>query len=344
VLDGKLADWRPALELKEPKPSPDASARVSAKAAVFKESLYLAVQVTDDVVTVHDQLEVTLFFPGAGTTARGAIYSYGKDGLRTPHPEVGPPAFAQPLLKSGVLSSSGTTVFELAFPARSLPRFPAAKPLVLSVCLEYLDVDEPEGTTTPTRVFSCPTGEMVQGPVRLPDEFRRSLKLAVSPEVEGLEARPDGWVGFSRLHSPTWVQSDASLTPESLARLVAFGQAVDPASVSLAVPRTLMLGDNRPVFTVVTGQNPYDKERCNAAVELRLTMYVVRGQVANRVLEWPAATCNLGRAMRFELDPESGQLLIGYTNGQSARFIFTDDHFERSELGALVLHRFWSAT
>jgi hypothetical protein len=66
--------------------------------------------------------------------------------------------------------------------------------------------------------------------------------------------------------------------------------------------------------------------------ELRMAMYAVSGAAALRVLEWPAATCQLGRAMRFELSPE-GNLLIGYTGGSTAHFTWAGDHFERSELG-----------
>lgn len=127
---------------------------------------------------------------------------------------------------------------------------------------------------------------------------------------------------------------DAEFTPESLAELIAFDNAIDPASVALPIPRKLVLADNRPLFTLLTGKNPYSKDACNPNNELRMAMYVVKGNVAARALEWPAATCALGRAMRFELEAESGQLLIGYTNGQTARFVWTADHFERSELGS----------
>jgi len=52
------------------------------------------------------------------------------------------------------------------------------------------------------------------------------------------------------------------------------------------------------------------------------------------VLEWPAATCKLGKAMRLELGAE-GTLEIGYTSGTTHHFAWTVDHFERSELGML---------
>ena len=55
---------------------------------------------------------------------------------------------------------------------------------------------------------------MEGGPTRLPDEFRKALKLAPPADVEGVEARETGWIGFSKLHYPTWVQADAELTVE----------------------------------------------------------------------------------------------------------------------------------
>lgn len=330
-LDGVLKDFAPAADLKLPKPEKTGTA-LTAKAAFHKDTLFVAVHAKDDAVTDDDVLEVTLFFPDSGTTSRGFVYKFGKAGVLSQSLEAGPPPFAAKLLEAGVKAEKGLT-FELAIPARALPRFQAFKQLAISICLEYQDVDAEGGE--PVKTITCPTGEMVGGPTRLPDELRKNAKLAPSPEVEGIEARPTGWVGYSKLHYPTWVVTDADeLTPESLAELIAFDNAIDPATVSLPIPRSLVLGDNRPVFTLVTGSNPYSKDSCNPANELRMAMYVVKGNVASRVLEWPAATCTLGRAMRFELEPESGQLLIGYTNGQTARFVWTHDHFERSELGS----------
>jgi len=330
-LDGVLKDFTPAAELKLPRPEAGASAALTAKAAFFKETLYLAVQVKDDAFNEHDQLEVTLYFPDSGTTARGFVYRYGKDGVRPPSVEAGPPAFAVARLGAAVKEDDTGATFELAFPARSLPRFQGFKQLALSICLEYQDVDV--ANQPPQKTMTCPTGEMLGGPTRLPDDLRKNLKLQPAADVEGLEARPTGWVGYSKLHYPTWVAGDADFTPDSLAELIALDNAIDAASVSLPIPRKLTLADNRPLFTLLTGKNPYSKDACNGANELRLAMYVVKGNVASRVLEWPAATCSLGRAMQFELDPQ-GSLTIGYTNGQTSRFVWTTDHFERSELGA----------
>jgi hypothetical protein len=140
-------------------------------------------------------------------------------------------------------------------------------------------------------------------------------------------------VGYSKLHYASWAEGDAALTARTLGELVLGEAALDPASVALPIPAQLLLPDNRPIFTVLSGKNPYRaQEGCVDGDELRMAMYVVKGATAARVLEWPAATCKLGRAMRFELSPD-GELLIGYTNGSTARFTWTSEHFERSELG-----------
>lgn len=333
VVDGAVKDLAPAFELKLPKPGEGGTA-LTAKATFFRDSLLLGVVASDEAFNEHDALEVTVWFIDAGTTARGFVYRLGKTGLLPAMPEFGPPDFAQAAAKAAVVSDARTVTFELALPGRALPRFQAFKPLLVSVCLEYADVDV--AGEEPRKTVSCPTGEMVGGPLRLPDTFRTALKLQPIPEVEGIEARPRGWMGFSKLHYPTWVVADTDFTPASLTEMVAPDDAIEPASVALPLPRRLVLADNRPVFTLLTGKNPYSKDACNPANELRLAMYVVKGNVAARVLEWPAATCTLGRAMKFELDPDSGQLVIGYTNGQTARFVWTAEHFERSELGALT--------
>jgi hypothetical protein len=183
-----------------------------------------------------------------------------------------------------------------------------------------------------SKLTSCPAHEMVGGPTRIPDELRKELKLTPPENVEGIEARETGWVGYSRLHYPTWAVADAELTPESLATLIAGDAAIEPSAVSLPIPTQLQLPDNRPIFTVLTGKNPYGKQGCTAGDELRIAMYLVKGASAFRVLEWPAATCQLGRATRFELSPD-GNLTISYSNGSTAHFAWTSDHFERSELG-----------
>jgi hypothetical protein len=332
-VDGELKDLAGATDFKMPPGARGASAELKVRAAFKKDTVYVGVTVKDDVVTDGDHLDLTLYFPGSGTTSKGVAYRFGKSGLIEGNPETAAPDWAQPMVKAVTRPDAKGTGYtlEIAIPARALPRFQAFKQLALSLCADYADVDA-EGSD-PVLLSSCPNGEMPGGPTRIPDEFRKTLKLTPTAEVEGIEAREHGWVGYSKLHYPTWVMSDTDFTPQSLAEVVLGEAAIPPDSVALPIPPKLMLPDNRPIFTMLSGKNPYlKKEGCIDGNELRLAMYVVKGSVASRVLEWPAATCKLGRGMRFELSAE-GELTIGYTNGSTAHFSWSGDHFERSELG-----------
>lgn len=331
-IDGELKDLSPAQDFKSPESAAGGSARVSFKAAFKKDTLYFGVTVTDDKLMAGDALDVTLFFPGSGTTSRGVVYRFTGAGVAETPSELAAPEWAQKLLKAATKPTRDGYTLEAAVPARALPRFQAFKQLALSICVDYADVDMEGGE--PSRLTTCPTGEMVGGPTRLPDDLRRNLKLAPTPEVEGVEARERGWLGFSKLHYPTWALGDETLTADSLAQLVAGEGAINPASVALPTPK-LVLDDNRPIFTILTGKNPFVKDRCVSDSELRMAYYVTKDRVASRVLEWPAANCKLGKAMRVELGAE-GALEIGYTNGTTHHFTWTVDHFERSELGLLL--------
>lgn len=331
-LDGDLKDLAPVQAFKRPDSADGASAALDLRAAFRKDTLFLGVTVDDDKLLAADQLDVTLFFPDSGTTARGVVYRFGTDGLREAPAEIGAPPFAQALVKSAVKTTRKGFTLEVAVPARALPRFQAFKPLALSICVDYADVDL-DGAEA-SKLTTCPTGEMAGGPTRLPDELRKNLKLVPAADVEGIEAREKGWLGYSKLHYPTWVQADEPLTEASLGELIAGEAALPPASVSLPAVK-LVLADNRPIFTILTGKNPYVKDACVSGNELRMAMYVTKDRVASRVLEWPAATCKLGKAMRIELSPE-GSLEIGYTSGTTHHFTWTVDHFERSELGLLT--------
>ncbi|MEW5739538.1 MAG: hypothetical protein AB1938_11465 [Myxococcota bacterium] len=329
-LDGVLKDLAPAQDFKMPESAKGSSASLSLKAAFRKDTLYVGVVVEDDKLVGADALDVSLYFPDSGTTSKGVVYRFGAEGPVPAPEEIAAPAFAQALVKAGTKQSAQGFTLEVAIPARALPRFQAFKQLALTLCAEYADVDMEGGEAS--KLATCPAGEMVGGPTRIPDDLRKALKLTPIDSVEGIEARETGWVGFSRLHYPTWVVGDAELTPESLGQLIAGDGAIEPSSVALPIPARLQLPDNRPIFTVLTGKNPYAGSTCVTGNELRMAMYVVKGATAFRVLEWPAATCQLGRAMRFDLNPE-GNLTIGYTNGSTAHFTWADDHFERSELG-----------
>ncbi len=333
VVDGNLKDLAPALELKLADTAEGASASLKLKAAFRRDTLYVGATVADDRLVEGDALDLVLYFPESGLTSKGVIYRFNDQGLLDPPAEGGAPAFAQALVKVATTRSDAGYTLEAAFPARALPRFHAARQLAFTLCAHYVDADARGGETS--SLSTCTGGEMVGGPTRLPDELRKNLKLSPPADVEGIEARERGWLGYSKLHYPTWAAGDEALTPTSLGELVAGEAALAPSSVALPLPEQLLLPDNRPIFTVLTGKNPHVKDRCVEGNELRMAMYVVKGKVANRVLEWPAANCKLGRAMRFELSPD-GALQIGYTNGTTQHFTWTAEHFERAELGQVA--------
>lgn len=332
-LDGVLKDLTPALELKMPAQAASASATISAKAAFRKDTLYLGVKVTDDLAQGRDELTVTLYFPSAGTTARGYPYRFGLEGKRPSDPAARVPAFAQELVASATRADGKTTTYEIAVPARALPRWPATRQLGLLLCVDYADFDTDTLTDEATNVSSCPNGETAAGPVRVPDELRKVLKATPPAEVEAIEPRAHGWLGYAELHYPLWVWGDEPLTAQSLPGVVS-DEPVDPVKARLPLSETWALPDGRAVLPVVTGSDPYGQSECDASKELRLALYATKANVATRVLEWPAATCGLGRALSFQLSPE-GHLTIGYSNGSMANFTFSGDHFERSELGVV---------
>lgn len=328
-LDGVFKDLSPATDLKMPATAISQSSALSVKAAFRKDTLYVGVHVTDDKPLATDEVVITLFFPGSGITARGYAYKFGFDGQRAPSPDAQVPSYATEAVKAaGKIEPKGFSL-EVAFPPRALPRFQAKTQLALTICVDYADDDE--GSTT--QLTTCPGGDMAGGPTRLPDELRRVVKVAPPPDVEGLEPRANGFVGFAELHYPTWGYSDGPMTPEALRGLIAGADSIDPRQAKLPVSDSLVLPDNRPVYTVLTGTDPYAGDKCDAEQEVRLAMYGIKGNVANRVLEWPAITCGLGRALSIQLSPE-GHLQIGYSNGSVANFAYSGDHFERSELGA----------
>jgi hypothetical protein len=328
-LDGNLKDLAPAQDFKMPATALSASSALSLKAAFRKDSLFLGVKITDDKVTPGDELTVSLFFPGSGTTAKGHAFRFGSEGVRPPDPALEIPMYALEALKSGVKDEAKGFTLEIQVPVKALPRFQARSQLAVDICLEYTD-DDGEGQKQ--TLSSCTSGEMPGGPTRLPDELRRVVKVQPPADVEGLEARSNGFVGYAELHYPTWGYTDEPLTAQALRTLIAGDDSIDPAKARLPISDALVLPDNRPLYAVLTGKDPYVGDKCDAEQEVRLAMYGVKGNVAMRVLEWPAITCGLGRALSFQLSPE-GHLQIGYSNGSVASFTFSGDHFERSELG-----------
>ncbi|PTL79141.1 hypothetical protein [Vitiosangium sp. GDMCC 1.1324] len=318
-LDGNLKDFPATLTIKPPA-SMDASASFTARVGWRKDILYVGVETTGDQLQAGDLVTLSLFFPDAGPTATGNVFRFAFDGKRASPPESGTSEFAQKQLEAGVQHKDNTLALEVAIPARAFPRFPAEEPLVLDLCVTY------------DNVSNCKGGGMVGEALRLPDEFRKGLKLKPTAGVMGLEAQPDGWLGYGVLHYPDWVEANEPLTHDLLKGLVA-PKAVEAEAAGVNVPETLSLPNGKTLLVVLSGETPYTNQgTCDADKELRLGLYLVKGKTAQRVLEWPAATCALGRATSVVLD-EEGALSIGYSNGPTINFAWSGDHFERTELG-----------
>jgi len=328
-LDGSLKDFPATLTLKPPA-SLEASASFTARVGWRKDTLYIGVEATDDQLQSGDILTLTLFFPDAGMTATGNTFRYAFDGKRASLPDSFTSAYAQKLVEAGVQRKDTTLTFELAVPARALPRIPAVDPLVLDLCLTYEDVDA-EGKE-PSAVSNCKGGGMLGEALKLPDEFRKGLKLKPPENVVGLEGNAGGWLGYGILSYPSWVEGDAALTADSLEQMVAPG-GISAEQAGLHVPEELSLPNGKPLVVVLSGENPYSaRGTCDSGKELRFGFYLVKGKTAQRALEWPAATCALGRANSMVLD-EQGTLRIGYSNGPTINFDWSVDHFNRNELG-----------
>lgn len=322
-VDGDLKDFTGATAFKLPAA---AEKQLEVSAGFKGDTVYVAATFKGEPeVAAAAELEVMIDFPGAGTTARGHVWRFGPEGLRKADPAVAAPDWANALLAVASKQDKKGLHYELAIPARALPRFQGNLQLSFNLCVIRHDGE--------ARVDSCAGGGMPGGPLKLPDDLRKNLKLNPPNDVQGIEARPTGWVGYAELHYPTWVLSDSLLTPEALGAVIAGEGAIDAEKLSLPIPQKLVLPDNRPVFTVLTGRNPYSEDKCNDSYELRMALYVVKGSTANRALEWPAVRCSLGRASHVELAPD-GTLTIDYSNGTKATFTWNGSLFRRSEYGS----------
>ncbi len=330
-LDGNFKDFAPSVTFRPPA-STDVSASFTARAAWRKDTLYVGVEATDDHLIAGDLVTLTLFFPGAGPTATGNTFRFAFDGKRASPPESGTSTFAQEQVDVGVQHKDGKLNLEIALPVTAFPRFPATDPLVFDLCVTYEDQDAVGQKAT--ALSNCKDGGMIGEALKLPEDFRKGLKLKPPEDATALETTRGGWLGWGLLHYPVWVQAEKPLTPESLRSMVAT-DAVEPEKVKLNVPETLTLPGGRTLLTVVSGKDPYAVEgKCDSEQELRLGLYLLlpKSRTAQSVLEWPAATCALGRALSVNLE-EDGALSIGYSNGTITNFAWSGDHFTRTELG-----------
>jgi len=315
--DGQLKDFPATLTLK-PISGTSIGASFTGRVGWHKDTLYVAVEATG--AQADDELTLSVFFPDAGPVATGHVFHFTAEGQRASPAESGTPVSAQELVKAGMRRKDPTQTFEVAIPARAFPRFPAEGPLVLDLCV------------TASGATNCKDGGMVGEALKLPDEFRKGLKLKPPAGLIALQGRTGGWLGYGVLHYPSWVEADARLTPALLRTLVT-SNAVDAGAANVNVPETVSLPDGRPLVAVLSGESPYTSDgKCDSDKELRLGLYLAKGKTAQLALEWPAATCALGRATSVVLD-EEGALSIGYSNGPTINFAWSGDHFERTELG-----------
>lgn len=313
TVDGDLSDLKAATVVKGPEDA------FQAWVGFRQNVLYLGVEISPEHTPQGTVMaEVTVHFENAGPLARGHVWRLGPAGLLPPTANL--PAHAHRLTEAAVDPGEDALRMELAVPVRALPRFPARDALVMDVCIQV-------GALT-----NC-TGASMGDPLRLPD-FRKTNKVKPPEEVDAVEGREDSWLGFAHLHYPVWVVADGPITVPSLREKVAEGRLVQADKVGVTLPDALQLPDKRTILSVLTGTNPYATAgECNSDHELRFALYLVQKNTATRVLEWPAATCALGRAVSFELE-EDGELAIGYTNGATVTFQWFKDHFERTEIGS----------
>ncbi len=327
VIDGALKEWKGALTVTSSPGEKAKDATFTSQVGWRGDSLFLGLEIPAERVPEGTvQAEVALHFTDAGVTAGGHVWRLGAGGALPGSGEARLPEFAHALTKVAVDADGvGPLRMELEIPARALPRFPARDALIFDLCVKVGEVSNCEG------------GTMKGDALRLPDDFRKGLKLALglAEQVVGIEGREQGWVGYALLHHPVWIQADFPLTVQSLRSFVAREEKLaDAKEAGINLPDELLLPGGGRVISVLTGKNPYVKAgECDGDSELRFGLYVVQDRAASKVLEWPAATCALGRAVAFDLS-EDGELSIGYTNGASVSFQWFKDHFERTEIGA----------
>jgi hypothetical protein len=299
------------------------------RAAVFADTLYLGIEVTEEPPATSQGLTLGLHAPEAGVAAPGRVFYLGPDGKR-PSTLDEAPGYAQAALEAAVARTPRGLDVELALPPLALPRLPAHGPLLVEVCVAATSA-EPESATA-QHLSACPPGSPPPMRLELPESLLSAVRPRVPPEVVALEARPGGWVGFGERVDPRWILADKPLTLASLRALVS-ESSLDPSTLRLYVPDRMTLPDGGAVLAVLTGQDPFDaQDSCSPDREVRFLLYRVKGRIAERVLDWPARSCSLGRALSVTLDP-SGELTVGYSSGATERFIWSRDHFERTEYG-----------
>ncbi len=309
----------------------DHTAGLNVRAGVFGDTLYLGLDVTWEAAFDASALTLGLHSPEAGVAAPGHLFHLGPDGKRPSAAEEAP-SYAQSALEAVAVRTPHGMAVEVALPPLSLPRLPAHGPVLLELCVAAGAADA-NGPPPPQRLSACPAGAPPPARLELPESLLSAIRQHVPPEVVALEARPGGWVGFGERVDPRWIFADKPLTVPGLRALVS-DASLDPAALRLYIPDRMTLPDGGAVLAVLTGLDPFDnaEDACSPDREVRFLLYRVKGRVGERVLDWPARSCALGRALSVSLDA-SGELTVGYSSGATVRFIWSHDHFERTEYG-----------
>ena len=327
-VDGDLKDLVGATAVLT-RPASSGSPGLTARAAVFGDTLYLGIELTDERPEPAPSLTLGLHAPEAGVAAPGHVFYVGPDGKRPSTLEEAP-GYAQAALEVAAVRTPHGLAIEAALPPLALPRLPAHGPLLVELCVGAGSMDSE--SAAPQRFSSCPPGSLPPVRLELPESMLSGARQRAPPEVLALEARPGGWVGFGERVEPRWILADKPLTLASLRALVS-ESSLDTSTLRLYIPDRMTLPDGGAVLAVLTGQDPFDaQDSCSPEREVRFLLYRVRGRVAERVLDWPARSCALGRALSVSLDP-TGELTVGYSSGATERFIWSRDHFERTEYG-----------
>ena len=238
-VDGVLGDFRGGLPLTV-KPLEGGSALLTARVGAFRDTLYVARDVQDEAITDRDRVSLALHFPEAGVTAGGAVLRFGPGGKVDPRPEDGVSPGTLDLVDAAVHRTRRGMSLEVAVPARALPRFPARDALVLELCLSYEDADDAGPASK--EISTCVTGAPPPDLLELPPGFRRGIRPRPPAEVQTVEGRPGGWVGYNGQVDPKWVLGDRPLNEQSLRMLVSDTPLV-PAAVRVYVPSRMQLPD-----------------------------------------------------------------------------------------------------
>ena len=289
------------------------------RAVTQKDALTLTFELPAQKSTDSLQFTFSLHFSGGGTTAAGYVYRIGVEDGRLAM--VGAPSFVAKWIGiQSSLSASGRT-YKLTLPIKALPPFPSQGPWVMDVCAAWAGVSNCEG------------GTMRQGSLQFSEDFRRALKFSPLPGTERIERREEAWVAVDALHFPVSIESEKTIEPNHLARL-ATEAPVNLETLKMALPSERRLPNGWLLVPVFSGSDPYSVEgKCSANLELRIALYSLKGRVARRVLEWPVAACSLGTATSVELEADAQTLSIGYSSGAIIHFVWSNDHFERTDLG-----------